>query len=58
MASFGIPSLAWKLTHRGSMSSLTTWPNLNTDGFKDQGVNFGDIFYQMQERRGTATRSR
>jgi flagellar hook protein FlgE len=52
MASFGIPLSGLEADSSWLNVISNNLANLNTDGFKDQGVNFGDIFYQMQGTSG------
>jgi flagellar hook protein FlgE len=52
MASFGIPLSGLKADSSWLNVISNNLANLNTDGFKDQGVNFSDIFYQMQGTSG------
>ena len=52
MASFEIPLSGLKADSSWLNVISNNLANLNTDGFKDQGVNFGDIFYQMQGTSG------
>src|SRR5580658_3630329 len=52
MASFGIP-LSGLQANSNSLSVIANnLANLNTDGYKNQTLNFGDMLFQMQGSAG------
>jgi flagellar hook protein FlgE len=58
MASFSVPLSGLQASASALQVIGNNLANLNTDGFKDQTLSFGDIFSQMQGRRATAIRFR
>jgi flagellar hook protein FlgE len=52
MSSFAIPLSGLEANSDSLDVIANNLANLNTDGYKDQSLNFGDIFFQMQGSSG------
>jgi flagellar hook protein FlgE len=52
MASFAIPLSGLEANSEWLNTISNNLANLNTDGYKDQTLNFGDLLYQMQGTAG------
>jgi flagellar hook protein FlgE len=52
MSAFAIPLSGLEATASSLNSIANNLANLNTDGYKDQNLSFGDIFNQMQSTSG------
>jgi flagellar hook protein FlgE len=52
MASFGIPLSGLQANSEWLSTIGNNLANLNTDGYKDQTLNFGDLLFQMQGTSG------
>ena len=52
MSSFAIPLSGLQASSSSLNTIANNLANLNTDGYKDQTLSFGDLFYQMQGSSG------
>ena len=52
MSSFSIPLSGLEATSQSLNVIANNLANLNTDGYKDETLNFADIFNQMQGTSG------
>ena len=52
MSAFAIPLSGLEATASSLDNIANNLANLNTDGYKDQNLSFGDIFNQMQSTSG------
>src|SRR5580704_16296614 len=52
MSAFSIPLSGLEATSSALNNIANNLANLNTDGYKDQSMSFGDLFNQMQSTSG------